>query len=84
MIPTVTKEDHQKALRDNTDCIGYCKNLFYDKTNSNLPSGVFFSNLTLWLNSMSLQETVATRKMVQYSLLSGSEKIKKYYSQKFA
>ena len=84
MISAVTREEHYHALRGDADSLGYCKNLFYDKTDSKLPQGEFFSKLKVWLTTKALQDTIKSRQRVTYGLLGGTEKIKKYYSQKFA
>lgn len=84
MIPAVTREEHYYALRNNVDPLGYCKNLFYDKTKSTVPESEFFSKLNVWFSRQAHLESIRQRKVVNIGMLQGCETIKKFYSEKFA
>ena len=84
MIPAPTRAEHYHALRGGVDSLGYCKNLFYDKTNSKLPQWQFFSFFKIWLNTKPQPKVLGEYRLKNHTLLTGCEHIKKYYSEKFA
>jgi len=80
VIPPVTKDEHLKALLTCDDPIGYCKNLFYNKTGSKVPQKEFFEKFTVWLR----MKIRPQRPGVQVGLLQGCTYIQQFFSKKFA
>lgn len=80
MISAVNRHEHYHALRDNSDAIGYCLNLFYDKTDSNRPKSEVVNALTQWIRI----QGILTMRNPNLSLTEGCVKIKDFFSKKFA
>lgn len=74
MIPEPTRQEHYHAMRNNPDAIGYCHQLFKDKTGKNITIGAFAKAMLLFIKTRN-------RKM---GMLEGTEHIKDYFSKKFA
>lgn len=72
-IPEVTREQHYHALNNSSDGMGYCYELYVDKVRI-ISKGKFFAALATWIS----------RQRGNFGLVSGCERIKQFYSEKFA
>lgn len=73
MVQPVTRQEHYHALRDKANPMEYCRNLFYDKTRSNIPLQDYEVKLILWLKLKG-----------NFSVIVGCTMVKNFYSKKFA
>lgn len=85
MLPAVTRAEHFHALRNKADSMGYCKNLFFDKTGSKVSNGEFFAKLKVWFRLQTIKRGLGQyRGRSSVSLVEGCETVQNYYTKKFA